>query len=95
MVEVKKLSAQQKLMIKRRKWTDLGFKKEEYEKFEQDVFNNYLSRDIADNLQETKDTLMKIEKSSREARLYFLCTFILAIFSIILVISDFNFVSPF
>jgi len=77
---------------------ELGFTKDEYQKFEQDLFNGYLSRDIVDNLQETKTTLDEIkniknemDKSSKEGRCYFLCTFIIAIVGIVvsLVIGTF------
>jgi hypothetical protein len=88
------LTAEQKMMIKRRKWIDLGFKEKDYKQFEENVFRGYLSEDIAKTLQKTKeaqneitDISKQIKEDSKKASMYFLLTVIVAIGSMLLSIA--------
>lgn len=88
------LTAEQKMMIKRRKWIKLGFTKEEYKLFEENVFRGYLSEDVAKALQNTKEVQKEIisisrqiKEDSRKAFGYFLLTVSVAVVSIIISIG--------
>jgi hypothetical protein len=88
------LTAGQKMMIRRKKWLDLGFTEKEYKQFEEDVFKGYLSEDVAKSLQKSKEIQNEIieisnqiKKDSKKALKYFLSTVIVAVFSIIISIA--------
>lgn len=88
------LTAGQKMMIRRKKWLDLGFTEKEYKQFEEDVVKGYLSEDVAKSLQKSKEIQNEIieisnqiKKDSKKALKYFLSTVIVAVFSIIISIA--------
>ena len=88
------LIAQQKIMIWRTKMIGKGFKKEEYEQYEKDVFNGYISKDVAETLQKSKEVQNEIIKisnqiknDSKKASMYFLLTVLVAIGAMLLSLS--------
>ena len=71
-----------------------GFKKEEYEQYEKDVFNGYISKDVAETLQKSKEVQNEIIKisnqiknDSKKASMYFLLTVLVAIGAMLLSLS--------
>jgi len=88
------LTAGQRMMIWRKKMSNKGFTKEEYEQYEKDVFNGYISKDVAETLHKSKEVQKKIidisnqiNKDSKKASRYFLLTVIVAIVSMLLSIA--------
>lgn len=80
----KGINAYQRLMIQRKKWINKGFKKEEYEQFEQDVINGYISEDIIKVLDKTSDVLSLTKSNLKKSHYYFVCTVLVAIIGIII-----------
>lgn len=78
----KKIDAQRRMMIWRRKKITEGFTEKEYNQFEKDVFNGFISEDIAQMLNETKEVLSNIESNRKQSQKYFLYTVTVAIIGI-------------
>ena len=78
----KRVNAQQRLMIWRRQMITKGFTEIEYKQFEKDVFDGFISEDVSEMLNETKDVLSNIESNRKQSQKYFLSTAVVAIIGI-------------
>ena len=81
------LNAGQKTMIKRLEWSKMGFTEEDIRKLERNFFNDIISNEISQSLDELKKLQGKIEEDSKKSSIYFYLTTIVAIGGILISIA--------